>query len=120
MRIKAWIVTGTGAVLSATALAIVVTMNDPFIAEPSVYWTVWIALALTLWSMAITFFLLLRMHMQQAVWVGCVAAGGVLGCVLARHAGYQDGRLLGAIIFGTLSVSFFIWRRFRNLPNGRT
>ncbi len=116
MRIKAWVITGIATALAGTALGIVVASNDPHTAESAVQWMFWAALALTAWGFWTTLLLVVRMNLGQAVWVGLVLAGATLGAVLVWRAGYHGFRLLGALVFVTLCLSFFIWHRLR----GRT
>ena len=113
MRIKAWAITGAGAVLAGSALGIVVATNDPSTAEPVIHWLFWASAGLACLGVCVTLLLLDRMNLAQATWVGVTLTAGMFGAITVWRIGYQGGRLLGVIVFATLSISFFLWHRYR-------
>jgi len=113
MRLKPWVMTLAVSAVAAAALGVVVAANDPATAPVRVKTLFWSALAVAVWGCAATVFLCLRMRLAQAVWAGSALAAGLLASAALRQQGMLGSRLLGGIVFATLSLIFLAWYRLR-------
>jgi hypothetical protein len=113
MRIRPWVVTGGGALCALAAMGVVVATNDPYSAEPGMIWLFWSSFFLALWGFFMTVFLFSRMNLHQALWIAFLWAGVTLSGILANQRMEMSPALLGGIVFGTLILSFYLWRKLR-------
>ena len=117
MRMKPWVITAAATLIATASVAVVVTTAVPHEADMRLLVLFWVAVGVGIWAALATVFLWCRMNLTQAVWVGFVCAIGLHVTLLLVRAGYEDRRLLGALIFATLLLSFVVWRISRH---GRT
>lgn len=113
MRLKSWVMTVAVTTVAAAALGVVVAANDPATAPVRVKVLFWAALAVAVWGACATLLLAFRMRLAQAVWAGSALAAGILLTAGFRQQGMLGSRLLGSIVFATLSLIFLIWYRLR-------
>src|SRR5687767_3560247 len=113
MRIKPWAVTGTMAAIAAAGLAVVMIANDPTTAPAAVKSLFWATLALSTWGLSATVLLLCGTGLPRAAWCGLIVSLGLIAGLATWQGGWRGGRLLGAIVFATLSLAFAAWYRLR-------
>jgi hypothetical protein len=95
------------------AIGVVVATNDPYSAEPGMIWLFWASFFLALWGFFMTVFLFSRMNLHQSLWIALLWAGVSLGLALAHQRIDLPTALLGGIVFGTLALSLYLWRKLR-------
>jgi phosphatidylserine synthase len=119
MRIKPYVVLGLAAIISAAAVATIVTTSDPYAAEPRMVWLFWAASLLAVWSMAAALFSLAGQRLASALVSGAFWAAGILSLATLAHQGIASTRLSLGIIGATILLSVILWwRSRRNQTNG--
>lgn len=114
MRIKPWVVTGTGAVCAGAALAVIVATNDPYTASTAVLLLFWTSLLLLFWAAGVTALLLVHMTLTQAVILGLTGTAGGIAALTCLRNGWQSQWLLGGILLATLAGMFLVWHKLRH------
>ncbi len=111
MRIKPWIITAAAAAVSVTALAVIITQNDPMATTTVVLALFWLALGLSLWSVIATLLLMVQAGIVRAIAIGALGTFAGLGLVNVSRMGMLTTGLLIGILSATLALSVFLWWR---------